>query len=575
MRMLREVPRRHVFYAGLAATLLAGACGTSRRRSGRLTYLLRLEPNTLDPAKAPGGSELWIISALFEPLLQPHPITMAPMAGLATHYNIERDGTRYTFYLRGHPAPKGIRLAGPDSLPAEFSRGCTAASLDFPARWSDGTPITAHDIVYSWRRYIAPETANGNAYFLYCVAGAEAAVAGKIPPEEMGVRALDAFAFQVDLRAPAPDFLMVCYTSMTLPMPRHAIEAARQGGNEASWTEPGRMVTSGPFLLKESRPRERTVLAKNPNYFDAALVGVEEIQFSAADGVTVVNLFQVGLADSMDGRVLPLQFAPRMRDRAEFHVRPACACHHWRISTKRAPLDNLLRRYALNMATDRDATARFLGAGQTPAKWRVPPLDGYRSPQTLPVEINGHSFDILAYDPRAARELWASTVTPEARGPVSIHYPARVDSRLIAEILRDQWRENLGLATRLMPQEPAAYVQTVLNDGDFTGVAEDSWFGNYPDPYDALSIYTATHPNWSDPEFDRRLGAASSTADPALRMEKLAACEAMLLRAMPFVPLYFDTWAYLERPEIRGLGLSPLGMPAFKYVWIDTNGRPS
>ena len=57
MRMVREVPRRHVFYAGLAATLLAGACGTSRRRSGRLTYLLRREPNTLDPAKSPGGSE--------------------------------------------------------------------------------------------------------------------------------------------------------------------------------------------------------------------------------------------------------------------------------------------------------------------------------------------------------------------------------------------------------------------------------------------------------------------------------------------------------------------------------------
>src|SRR5690242_16555995 len=88
MRMLREVPRRHVFYAGLAATLFASACDTLRRRAGRLTYLLRLEPNTLDPAKAPGGSELWIISALFEPLLQPHPVTMAPMAGLATHYKI-------------------------------------------------------------------------------------------------------------------------------------------------------------------------------------------------------------------------------------------------------------------------------------------------------------------------------------------------------------------------------------------------------------------------------------------------------------------------------------------------------
>jgi len=45
----------------------------------------------------------------------------------------------------------------------------------------------------------------------------------------------------------------------------------------------------------------------------------------------------------------------------------------------------------------------------------------------------------------------------------------------------------------------------------------------------------------------------------------------MLLRAMPFVPLYFDTWVYLERREVRGLILNPLGVPSFKYAWIDTN----
>ena len=60
-------------------------------------------------------------------------------------------------------------------------------------------------------------------------------------------------------------------------------------------------------------------------------------------------------------------------------------------------------------------------------------------------------------------------------------------------------------------------------------------------------------------------------APAALRMEKLADCETTLLRAMPFVPLYFDTWVYLERPEVRGLSVGPMGYPAFKYAWIDTN----
>src|SRR3954468_14101668 len=113
------------------------------------------------------------------------------------------------------------------------------------------------------------------------------------------------------------------------------------------------MVTSGPFLLKESRPRERIILSKNTNYFDARLVRLEEIHFFADDGATALKLFQAGMVDSMDGRVLPLQFVPRMRKLAELNMGPACPCHNWQISTKRPPLDNVFLRYALNMATDK------------------------------------------------------------------------------------------------------------------------------------------------------------------------------------------------------------------------------
>ena len=562
--------RRHFLLAAGAGAVFASACrGRDRRRPGWLSYILRSAPYTLDPATAV-GSDVWIIFALFEPLIGAHPETMAPIAGLATHYKIERDATRYTFYLRGHPAPEGIRLAGTDSLPSEFSHGRAAAPSNLSARWSDGAPITAHDVVYSWRRCVAPATGNGSAFYLYCVAGAEAVSSGKIPPEELGVRALDAFTFQVDLHAPAPHLLELCTTCMTMPLPRHAIEAARDRGREASWTEPGRIVTSGPFLLQEYRPRERTVVSKNRNYFDAALVGVEGIQFFAADGVVALNLFQTGFADSMDGRVLPLQLAPRARGKEGFHVRPALASHNWRISAKRPPLDNLLLRYALNMATDKEATARFLGAGQRPAKCRVPPLDGYHAPQSLPVEINGQACDVLAFNPTIARELWASAASSDARLALPIYYPTRTDSQLLAEILQYQWRSHLGLETRLIPLESTAYLQTVFQEGDFAGVAEDTYVAGYPDPSDLLGLYTDTYPNWSDPAFDRNLAAAMSVADPALRMEKLAQCEVMLLRAMPFVPLYFDSWVYLERPEVRGLSLNPLGTPFFKYAWIDT-----
>ena len=558
--------RRDVFLAAAAGAALTGGCRTEARHPERLRYLLRRYISSFDPTQSP---ESWMLYSLYEPLIQPHPENMEPSVGLATHYLVENSGTRYTFYLRGHESPRGIRLAGAESLPAEFTRGRAGAPFAVPARWSDGTIITAEDCVFSWRRYFDPKTANADAYTFYCVAGGEAVSAGKIPPEQLGVRVLDRFAFQVDMVRPAPYFLMLCY--YCVPTPRHVIEQARQDGREASWTEPGRIVTSGPFRLKEFRPHERTVVSRNPYYFDSMFVGVEEIEFSAADGVTVVNLFRTGLADSMEGRVLPLQLAPRMKGQAALHVRPACASHGWRISTNRPPLDNLTLRYALNMATDKEAITRFLGMGQAPAKTRVAPLEGYPSPASLRVEINGRSCDVLSYAPRTARELWSAARQAPAR--ISVHYPARTDSRLLAEIQQHQWKQNLGLETDLQAHEPGIYDQSVFQEGDFAGVAEDTGMANFPDPYDMLGLYIAGYPSWSDPAFDKEVSTATAIIDPELRMKQLAECEVALLRDMPVIPLYYDTWVYLERPEVHGLRLSPLGVPCFKYAWIDQNRR--
>ena len=75
--------------------------------------------------------------------------------------------------------------------------------------------------------------------------------------------------------------------------------------------------------------------------------------------------------------------------------------------------------------------------------------------------------------------------------------------------------------------------------------------------------------------FDRDFTEANGILDPAERMKALAACEAQLIKAMPFIPLFHDTWAYLEAPYLRGLKITPFGHPRFKYAWIDTNWRPS
>ena len=99
-----------------AGGMLSVACKTSASAyfgktdpptGQRLVYLIGSEPDTLDPGKTTGGYESFIVPALFEGLTNFHPTTAQPMAALATHYEVNADFTQYTFYLRGHPGPRG------------------------------------------------------------------------------------------------------------------------------------------------------------------------------------------------------------------------------------------------------------------------------------------------------------------------------------------------------------------------------------------------------------------------------------------------------------------------------------
>src|SRR5215475_10300292 len=137
----------------------------------------------------------------------------------------------------GHASPRGIRLPNTDSMSLLLSRGRHAPADRTPALWSDGSPITAHDFVYSWRRFADPATAAPMASYLVPVGNAEAIVSGSKPPDSLAVRAADDFAFQFDLAAPAPYFLQLLWQPFFAAVPRQAVEAARRRGRESSWTE--------------------------------------------------------------------------------------------------------------------------------------------------------------------------------------------------------------------------------------------------------------------------------------------------------------------------------------------------
>ena len=550
---------------------------------------------SLDPARsADFVGEGSILRALFEGLTTYHPQTLEPMAGIATHHEISPDGLRITLYLRGHSRPRGAALPNTNNLRSELRSGTLTVDLSglpdpppdrVPVYWSDGAAVTAHDVVYSWRRAIDRDTAAPYGYLLYSIQNAREVNAGGMSPDKLGVRALDDFTLQVDLRAPTSFFLELLSCPPFFPVPRQAIESAKSDGREERWTEPGAIVTSGAFTLRERRARDRIVLARNPHYIEAGLIGLDQVSFLFIPEFAVgANLYRSGRAHFTSGLALPPMVVPALRGKRDLRRARAFGTFFPCFNTKKPPFDNVLVRYAFNMATDKRAITDVFGFGRTPARTLVPPMARYRAPDSLRVQIDDKTYDVLDYDPAGAQALLAKAGYPgglDSQGRrLRIHLlcGSFADARLHCEILQQQWQATLGVEVPIETQEFGALIQNIFS-GNYEGITIWNDWGFYLDPnwfLDQFVTGSSVNPSgWSDPKYDYLLAEANATTDAAVRMQRLAECELYLLRAMPFFPEYFDVWAYPQKPYLRGIQPNAMDVHPFKYAWIDTNWRPS
>jgi oligopeptide transport system substrate-binding protein len=187
------------------------------------------EPKTLDPHKMTGVPEHRIAMAMFEGLVNLHPATLQPIPGAAEWWEINADGTVYTFHLRPNMT------------------------------WSNGDPLMASDFVWSWQRALEPETLSQYADMFFAVEGAEDFNTGKNKDfTKVGVKALDPATLQVTLHAPTAYFLELLAHETLMPLHRATVEKFG-----ADWTKPEHIVSNGPFRLVERRVRDRLRLERS------------------------------------------------------------------------------------------------------------------------------------------------------------------------------------------------------------------------------------------------------------------------------------------------------------------------
>jgi ABC-type oligopeptide transport system substrate-binding subunit len=293
-----------------------------------------------------------------------------------------------------------------------------------------------------------------------------------------------------------------------------------------------------------------------------------------ADPTARLNLYNAGIGAVVAQPNIPTIILT-LRRRKDFRPQRYYASEFIAINTTTPPLNDVRVRYALNMATDKLPIANLTGAGSVLAVGLAPPTEDYPAPRTLPVSSDGTTYDVLSFNPRAARELLAKA-TPRFPDRLEYFAPNLPDCTLWAQILREQWKAHLGLELVMVAVELTVWVQSV-RAGNFRHVAQWGLEASYVDPVWFLDVFSSQGgygTSWSDPVYKQMLSEARRTSDPTLRMARLAECERQLLQAMPIIPQAHDVNPKLTKPFVNGLGSNLLNREQLKYAWIDTGWRP-
>jgi ABC-type oligopeptide transport system substrate-binding subunit len=429
--------------------------------------------------------------------------------------------------------------------------------------WSDGTPLTAHDFVWSWRRVLAPETAARNASLLYPIRGAKAFNKGESDGSDLGLAAPDDSTFVVTLGHPTAYFLFLTTYYVFMPVPRHVIE--RHG---VRWTLPANLVGNGAFRWTFWRQNDRYEFVPSPTYWDRAHVRLERvIAYTVDDLNTSSNLYKSGATDWNPSGYIPSPWLAYMKPYADYRTDRYQGTYFYSFNTTRAPFDDVRVRRALMLAVDRETIARDLLKGSREPWGRITPAGypGYEGPPQV------------GYDPERARALLAQAGYPEGRGfpRVSLLFNTSEDHRRIAEAIQAMWKRDLGITIELSNQEWGSYLQAT--QALRYDIARRSWIGDYLDPNTFLQMLMGGDGNnrtgWSDPRYDALLREAARTLEPAQRLRMLAEAEALALDAAVFLPIYHYSTTELVKPWVRGLHPTVLDVHPLRHVWIDHDWR--
>ena len=497
------------------------------------------EPQGIDPHIVTGVPEHHILISLCEGLTIPNPNPSGSdgyIPGTAESWIISDDGKEYIFNLNKN------------------------------AKWSNGETVTADDFVWSWKRILTASLGSQYPDMLYYLEGAYEYHNGLINNfDEVGVKALDTHTLKVNLKNPTPFFIGLLSHYSTWPV--HKETVLKHGDiddRNGEWTRPGNFVCNGPFQLKTWELNNKIVVEKNPHYYDASMVRLNEIHYYPVSNVmTEDRMFRAGqlhLTSSMPTQKCPIYIEEK---NPNLKIDPYMGTYFYRINTENETLSDVRVRKALAYSIDRQLLVdKVTQCGQIPAYSFTPPgSNGYQPSTEIP------------YDPVLAKQLLAeagySSDNPFPK--IENLFNTNEGHRKVALAIQQMWQNELGIEVELVNQDWKVYLSREMV-GDFQ-ISRAGWIGDYEDPNTFLDLMRPNRGNnktgWENMDFDALVEEANTINDQEKRYELLYEAEKILIDNMPIIPLYTYVRVYQLSPDVKGFNPHILDHHHPKFIYLE------
>ncbi len=478
------------------------------------------------------------MNSVFEGLYRIGPEN-TPIPGMAESHEVSEDGTVYIFKIRKD------------------------------AVWSNGTPVTAHDFEYAWKRAINPETQAIYSYLMLDIKNAvnvqteEDPLYGKV--EEIGIKAINDETLEVQLNAPIPYFISLTTYAPFFPLNKEFTES--QGDQYALEAE--NMIYNGPFMMESWQHGQGWTFVKNESYWDKDTVKLTKItQKIVKDTATAVNLYEAGEIDTAE---LSSEYVAQYKDSPEYSTFLKPNTYFIRMNHENKYLSNLNIRKAIDMAWDKQGFADvILQDGSIPAYYLVP--------QGLSTDDKGNDFrdgngDMNKTNIELAKEAWATGLKELGVDQVKLEFLTydRAESKKAAEFIKNQLETNLEgleLTINMQPNKQKLALEGAVDfDLDYGG-----WGPDYQDPMTYIELFESTayynQSNYKNEKVDALIKQAKTTSNVSERWELMQQAEKLMMEDVAFAPTFQKGLSRLTKPYVKNLYEHPFSAD-ISYKWVE------